>query len=317
MNLRFPLEHVQARGPDGAGAERRSQGPLVDDRPAGGVDEHRGRFHPPEPFSVDQAGGALGQRQVDGDEVGGPEQRVEIGPANAEFLFEVGSAPFVPIEDFHAEPEPGTASDRLADATHAEDAERTSVDLLAAQEHRSPALVPPGSQETLGLREPPCRRQQQRHRQVGGGAVEHSRRVGDPDSAHGRLVDVHVVESDRHVRHHAQIRRPIEELHVHALREQRQDHVRVRSGVEQQPTVHRCVLLEHRRVHARLGTQPCYRLFRNRSGHQQLHRSISHSCATSNRLGSNRCASISNTFACTLRSNTCRDSSSSRKTHAE
>ena len=48
--------------------------PLVDDRPAGGVDEDRGRAHARERGGVDQVVGVGGQRAVQGDEVAALEQ---------------------------------------------------------------------------------------------------------------------------------------------------------------------------------------------------------------------------------------------------
>ena len=65
---RFELEHVERGAGDHAGLERRDQRRLVDDRAAGGVDEHGVGPHQPQRVGVDQVARARQQRAVQRDD---------------------------------------------------------------------------------------------------------------------------------------------------------------------------------------------------------------------------------------------------------
>ena len=72
------LVHVERRAGDHARTQRLDERPLVDDRPARRVDEHRGRLHPGQPGRVEEMARLGRRRAVDADDVGAGEERVEI-----------------------------------------------------------------------------------------------------------------------------------------------------------------------------------------------------------------------------------------------
>ena len=78
---RLDGEHVQAGGGQPAGAQRVDERLLVDDRAAGGVDQHRVGLHQGQRGAVEHAGGLLGQRQVQRDDVAGGQQFGQRPPA--------------------------------------------------------------------------------------------------------------------------------------------------------------------------------------------------------------------------------------------
>ena len=75
---RLLLEHVEPGPGDPAAGERRVEGALVHDRPAGGVDQVSPRLHQPELRRADQVVRLARQRAVDRDEVALAQQRVQV-----------------------------------------------------------------------------------------------------------------------------------------------------------------------------------------------------------------------------------------------
>ena len=67
-----------------------------------------------------------------------------------------------------------------------------------------PAGPAAGAHQALRLAQPPCRRQHQRHRQLGGRVREHVGGVRDDHAALAARLDVDVVVADREVRDHPQ-----------------------------------------------------------------------------------------------------------------
>jgi len=85
---------------------------------------------------------------------------------------------------------------RLADPSHADNAEALAADAVAEHPGRRPAgpwLI--AGQDVGALDQPPRHRQNQRHRHVGGVLGEHARRIGDGDAALERGRDVDVVDA--------------------------------------------------------------------------------------------------------------------------
>ena len=101
------------------------------------------------------------------------------------------------VQDLH--PEPGApAGHRPADPAVADHPERGAVDVLAEVLVDGPAVPSTAAQVALALAEETGCRQDQREGQVGGGVVEHARRVADGHAGgRGRLqVDVVVADGD-------------------------------------------------------------------------------------------------------------------------
>ena len=83
--VRLRVEDVERCGRDLAGAQRLEQGVLVEQLAAGGVDEADAVAHRREGRRVDRAARLGGQRQMQGDEVGGGEHLVaRLGPLDPE-----------------------------------------------------------------------------------------------------------------------------------------------------------------------------------------------------------------------------------------
>jgi hypothetical protein len=104
-------------------------------------------------------------------------------------------------------PKPRAARERLADAPHPDHAERRPVDVAAEKAVVRPFAPVPGAQPVFGFGDPARGGHHQRPAEIGGGLVQHVRRVG---AEHVRRVErghVEVVVADRHVRHDAQPRR--------------------------------------------------------------------------------------------------------------
>ena len=71
-------EHVEGRAGDLAGIERRAQRRLVDQAAARAIDDAHALLHLGERRGVDDVPGLVGQRRVQRDEIGAPEQLVEL-----------------------------------------------------------------------------------------------------------------------------------------------------------------------------------------------------------------------------------------------
>ena len=145
------------------------------------------------PISVPGFGG---ERHVEADEIGFAQQPFGADEFEPEFLFDgLGGATGVVVEDPHGETG-GPACHGLADAAHAEDAERVVVHVLADQQVDPPFRPLAGVHEALALTQPAGRGQQKREGEVGGGVGQDVRRVGDQDAGARGGGNVDVVEAD-------------------------------------------------------------------------------------------------------------------------
>ena len=98
----------------------------------------------------------------------------------------------------HPHPEAASAPGHgLPDPPEADDPEQGSPQLRPQQVIRLPAVELAGTHGRVALDDPPCRREQQGHGEVGGGVGQHARGVADGDSPPGGGGDVHVVVPDR------------------------------------------------------------------------------------------------------------------------
>ena len=68
---RFAVENIDAGACDLSFPEEVSEGGIVDDSAAGGIDEDRSRLHERELFTGEEAARLARKRQVDGDDVAG------------------------------------------------------------------------------------------------------------------------------------------------------------------------------------------------------------------------------------------------------
>ena len=208
-------------------SERVDECPLVDDRAARRVDEHRRRLHRRETLGVDQMARLLGQRDVEGDDVGLGEQAVEV---------------VVPPGEHGPGTEGLGEARRLApDPAGPDDEDVLPVEARPEHElERELPLVPPAD-EAVALGYPPEEREHQPECELGRRAREDVRRVGDHDPASPGLGEVDVVHPDRIVGDHAELRTcPVEVVPVHADGEHRHDSLRsARLGDEVEVTAER------------------------------------------------------------------------------
>ena len=130
----------------------------------------------------------------------------------------------------------GAAGDRLADAAEPDEPERRAVHVAAEVLHDPPALPAVAAQVGFGVVREAGRGEDQQEREVGGGLVEHARRVADRDAELGGRGDVDVVVADRDVRDDPQPPAGgagFEHLAVDAIGEQAHDRVGIRRGAHQ------------------------------------------------------------------------------------
>ena len=112
--------------------------------------------------------------------------------------------------------------------------ERRAGHVRAHQEHRAPGAPVALAHVAIALDEAPRRRHEQRPREVRGRLGEDAGRVADGDAARRARSHVDVVEPDREVAHDLELRpRPIEELVVDAVGQERQDAVAALDGLEE------------------------------------------------------------------------------------
>ena len=119
---RLAGEHVERGAADAAVADGVGQGRLVDDAAARHVDDAHARLGLGEAVGVDQADRLGRLDDVEGDEVGGGGQLVEVDQLDVELAGPLGGHERVVGDDPHAE-RAGPLRDELADAAEADDAE--------------------------------------------------------------------------------------------------------------------------------------------------------------------------------------------------
>ena len=174
---------------------------------------------------ADQVARLRHQRHVQAHEIRLPQQALGADQLQSQlFLDRFRRRPRVVINDAHrkaARP----PRHRLADASHAENAQRAVMHVLPHQQIHAPLRPLAGMHELVALDHAPRGGQQQREREIGGRIGEHVRRVRHQDAeARGRR-QVDVVVAHRHVGDHLDAfqagqhfrRELIRELAHHAL----------------------------------------------------------------------------------------------------
>jgi hypothetical protein len=190
------------------------QGVGVHYRTAGDVDERGRRFHEGELLPADQPARGVGERHGEHDKVGLGKQIVERRPAGAKLLG-VGRGAAVVIEHLHGKAV-GAAGDLLADPAQADDAERSAMNFPPQHVARIVTRERGASRIAIAFGKPPAGGEKQRKRHVGGGAVEHARRVADGNVPLRGGRDVDVVDADSKIAHHAHGRQAIEQRTIDA-----------------------------------------------------------------------------------------------------
>src|ERR687890_1321796 len=103
MDLGLVFVYVEARGEDPTVCQGFRQGSLVNDGTARGVDEDGLGFHSPQLGLADKVVRRLGERGMDGDEIGCLEQFVEVEVAGSELPLGLLPPGAVVVEDVHPE----------------------------------------------------------------------------------------------------------------------------------------------------------------------------------------------------------------------
>src|SRR5438067_10821550 len=199
-------EDVEARF-DPAGDELSHQCLLVDDRAAGRVDEGGTVAEEPQPPGVQQAASLVGQRQMQRDGVGLPEQVVELAPTF--FTLPAGV-----VEHAHVEGR-GTRRNGSADPAQADDPKRRPRDVAAEEVRLGPTATPAAlTDSTVGDDEPPPDREQQREREIGSRRRQHAGRIRERDSVRRARGRIDRVVADAVVRDDSEVREQVERLAV-------------------------------------------------------------------------------------------------------
>ena len=186
-------EDVERGRGDLAGAKRLQQRGLVEQLAAGGVDDADAVAHPLERGLAERAASLVGQRQVEGQEVGRAVNVLgRLDPLDAELAEALLRDERVVRDDAHSEPE-GPPRHLLADPPEAEHAERLAIQLDPAVAPTFPASL---LQRCVRLWNVARERDQQADRVLGGGDDCRLRCVRDYDPAPRGRLDVDVVDPD-------------------------------------------------------------------------------------------------------------------------
>lgn len=225
------LVDVERGTGDHAGAKGVGQRALVHDRAAGGVDEVRRRAHPAQRRRIDEVVGVSVVRAVDGDDVARAQQLVERDPPSAARRLELGGdRSAAVVHDLHVE-RPGPAAQRLADGTHADDAQPSALQAGAEHDEHPPLPRLTGPDQALALREAPGDDEDEGHGQVGGGVGQDPGCVADEHTPLGAGGHVDVVEPDCDVGDQLQSRTGTQEAGIDDVGEERHRGIRGRQSL--------------------------------------------------------------------------------------
>ena len=183
-----------------AGFERLAQRRLVNELSARAVDQPYAFFDKLKRLGIDDVAGLVGQRRVQGDEIGAPPQLVELDLFDAEFNRALGRQIRVVGDHLHLEPDRAVGDDR-ADIAAADDAERLAEDLDAEEFVLFPFA---GPRRGVGFRDLPRHRQHQRDGMLRRGDRIAERRVHHDDAARGRRRDIDIIDADAGAADHFQ-----------------------------------------------------------------------------------------------------------------
>lgn len=232
VDCRLVLEDVEPGAGDLAAAQRLDERGLVDDRPAGRVDEVGAGFHRAQRLGVDEVmrrPGLTGgdERAVQRDDVCGCQEFGQLEASRAELGRSVGGhVARARVDDVHPEG-PGAPGHRDADPAGADDAERLAAQVHAEQVEHAPLPRGAGPDDALALAEAARRHEHEPEGGVGGRVGEHAGGVRRDDAAPGARGDVDVVVADGDIGDDLElVACRIEEFVVDAVRDHRDDPVR-------------------------------------------------------------------------------------------
>ncbi len=209
--VRLGAEHVERRRRDLARAQCVEQSRLVDELPARGVDDAGTLAELAEGLGVDRRARLGGEREVQGQEIGGGEHLVScLETLHPELAEPLARDERIVRDDAHLEPQ-RAARDLLADAPETQNAERLAGEL---EPPIARALPSPFLQRRMRLRNVAREREQQPDRVLGGRDHRRLGSVRDDDSTARRGLDIDVVDPDARPADHLQTLGPLDQACV-------------------------------------------------------------------------------------------------------
>ena len=210
VRRRLDLEDVEPGAAEGAPLDGVGEGSLVDESAARRIDDARRRLAAGQPFRREQRLGA-GGRHVQGDEVRGRAQLVQLHELDVEIRGDLTRDEGVVRDALHAEGV-GPVDHFPADAAEADDAQG-----LAAHLDPQQALLLPAArlEQGVGLRHGPGGGEQEGQRMFGHADAVGPRRVDDQHPARARRVEVDVVDAGARARDDLEPGRAGEQLGIH------------------------------------------------------------------------------------------------------
>ncbi len=195
---RFHDEDVERSAGDFARLERIGERGFIDNSAASAIDDAHALFHFRECCGADQAAGVVGQRGVNGNEIGACEKLVEAYQLDADSSGGLGSEDRIVANHFHLEAESAIGDDS-PDVAQADDAESLVEYLCAGEFHPIPIAC---AQRRVGRGNVPRQRHHHRDRVLGGGHAVAGRTVHHDDSAPRGSFDIDVVHADARASDH-------------------------------------------------------------------------------------------------------------------
>ena len=174
---------------------------LVDEAAARAVDDAHTLLGLLQRAGTDDVARLVGQRRVQRDEVGAPQQGVELDLLHAQLHRPLRRQERVVGDHLHLEAD-GAVGDDGADIAAADHAQRLGVELHAQELRLFPLAALRGA---VGLRDLPGQRHHQRDGVLCGGDRIAEGRVHDDDALGGRGLDVDVVDADAGAADHPEL----------------------------------------------------------------------------------------------------------------
>ena len=191
--------------------QRRGERRFVDQRTAGGVDQHRSRFHLRQRRGVDQMAGLRRQRHVERDHVGNGEQLVEWQEGDAEVPLGRRIGPQrIEVDDVGGEGA-GAGGDLPADPPQTDEADGLAGDL---ERRRAQCPLQPlaAAERGVGFEQPLVDREHQEEDVLGDADARPGRADRDRDAAGTSGGEIDIVVADPLVLDQAQPGCPADHL---------------------------------------------------------------------------------------------------------
>jgi len=202
------FEHVQPGRGQATAGQGIGERQLIHDAATGDVDQGGGRLHLRQRGSIDDVmrGGVVRQHQH--EVINLCQQRIQVHILRADLgLGGLGQPRAVVVQHAHAEAVSTAAGDALADAAHAEDAQRAAVDVRTEHGLERPLAPVAIPQPALGFGDATRGGHQQREAEIGRGFGQDIRGVAGQDAGGAERVDIQVVVAHPDVGDRAQLGR--------------------------------------------------------------------------------------------------------------